>query len=58
MIYQDALVRETQEMIHAEELHPDYDYDRLQEFIKDKYNNIMLFSQKLKDPEIQFVETV
>ena len=58
MIYQAALEHEIYEMRNAEKIHPEFDYEKLQEFIKEKYNLIILFSKRLKDPEIKSIETV
>jgi len=57
MIYEAVIARETQEMIHAEELHPDYDHERLQEFIQKKYDNIMFFTEKLKEQKTDSRDT-
>ena len=51
MVYETALRRETQEMRDAAKLHPEYSYERLQEFIKEKTQRIMIFTQKLMEQE-------
>lgn len=51
MIYQTALEREVYEMKHAAEIHPELDYEMLQQYIKEKYNWIMYFESKIKDPQ-------
>lgn len=38
-------------MREAEKLHPEYSYERLQEFIKEKTQRIMIFTQRLLEQE-------
>ena len=57
MIYETALRRETQEMLNAERLHPEYDQETLQAFINDKKQLITIFAEKLKDQEENAMKT-
>lgn len=57
MVYETALRRETQEMLNAERLHPEYDQEALQAFISDKKQLITLFAEKLKAQEANAMKT-
>lgn len=51
MVYETALIREAHEMRDAAKLHPEYCYERLQEFVKEKTQRIMVFTKMLKEQE-------